>query len=70
MQGLRAADVSDQARRLADLPWQHGHGADVKGKLKCRTCGSKEIRTYAPFTKDDALMFEAGDRLPEHTRAI
>ena len=30
----------------------------------------KEIRAYAPFTKDDALMFEAGDPLPDHTRAI
>ena len=43
---------------------------DIKGKLKCRKCGSKEIRAYAPFTKDDALMFEAGDPMPDHTRAI
>ena len=42
----------------------------IKGKLKCRKCGSKEIRAYAPSTKDDAQMFAAGDPLPDHTRAI
>ena len=39
----------------------------VQGRLKCRSCGSKDVRAYAPDNREQALMFEAGDRMPPHT---
>jgi len=34
-------------------------------KFRCSRCKGTEAYIYIPFTKDEAAMFVAGDRMPE-----
>lgn len=55
-----------------DLPAIHQGNMDpVAGaKFKCRTCGPTPVRSYIPLTKDEVVMFLAGDPLPVARRVV
>ncbi len=41
-------------------------------KFRCQKpkCGSTEVRLYIPISKDEAAMWQAGDRMPEDRRVV
>lgn len=55
-----------------DLPAIHRGNQDYvrDAKFKCQKCGSREVRSYIPGSKDEVAMFLAGDWLHESRRVI